>query len=44
MPYLPESRPKCHRTLQAYLGHSQIANTVRYTALDAGRFKGLWRR
>jgi integrase len=32
------------RTLQAYLGHSQIANTVRYTALDAGRFKGLWRR
>jgi type 1 fimbriae regulatory protein FimB/type 1 fimbriae regulatory protein FimE len=30
------------RTLQAYLGHSQISNTVRYTALDAGRFKGIW--
>ena len=32
------------RTLQAYLGHSQISNTVRYTALDARRFKGLWRK
>jgi type 1 fimbriae regulatory protein FimB/type 1 fimbriae regulatory protein FimE len=32
------------RTLQAYMGHSQISNTVRYAALDAGRFKGLWRR
>ena len=30
------------RTLQAYLGHSQIANTVRYTALDASRFRSLW--
>jgi len=30
------------RTLQAYMGHSQITNTVRYTALDAGRFKGIW--
>jgi site-specific recombinase XerD len=30
------------RTLQAYMGHSQIANTVRYTALDARRFKGIW--
>jgi site-specific recombinase XerD len=30
------------RTLQAYMGHSQISNTVRYTALDAGRFKGIW--
>jgi integrase len=32
------------RTLQAYMGHSQISNTVRYTALDANRFKGLWSR
>lgn len=32
------------RTLQSFMGHAQIANTVRYTALDAGRFKGLWRR
>lgn len=30
------------RTLQAYMGHSQISNTVRYAALDASRFKGLW--
>lgn len=30
------------RTLQAYMGHAQITNTVRYTALDAGRFKGIW--
>jgi site-specific recombinase XerD len=32
------------RTLQAYLGHRNIQNTVRYTALAADRFKGsLWR-
>lgn len=31
------------RTIQAYLGHSQISSTVRYTALDPGRFTGLWR-
>ncbi len=30
------------RTLQAYLGHRNIANTVRYTALAPGRFKGFW--
>jgi integrase len=30
------------RTLQAYLGHRNISNTVRYTELAAGRFKGLW--
>ncbi len=30
------------RTLQSYMGHAQITNTVRYTALDAGRFKGIW--
>lgn len=32
------------RTLQSYLGHANIANTVRYTALDANRFAGLWRK
>jgi integrase len=32
------------RTLQAYMGHAQISNTVRYTALEAGRFKGIWDR
>ena len=31
------------RTLQAYLGHTNIQNTVRYTRLAAGRFNGLWR-
>jgi type 1 fimbriae regulatory protein FimB/type 1 fimbriae regulatory protein FimE len=31
------------RTLQAYLGHRNIGNTVRYTELSATRFKGLWR-
>jgi site-specific recombinase XerD len=30
------------RTLQSYMGHAHITNTVRYTALDAGRFKGIW--
>jgi type 1 fimbriae regulatory protein FimB/type 1 fimbriae regulatory protein FimE len=30
------------RTLQAYLGHTNIQNTVRYTKLAAGRFNGLW--
>ena len=31
------------RTIQAYLGHRNISNTVRYTALSASRFKGLFR-
>lgn len=31
------------RTIQSYLGHANIANTVRYTALASDRFKGLWR-
>jgi integrase len=30
------------RSLQAYLGHSNIQNTTRYTALAPGRFKGFW--
>jgi hypothetical protein len=29
--------------LQAYLGHANIQNTTRYTALAEGRFKGFWR-
>jgi integrase len=31
------------RALQAYLGHRNIQNTVRYTALAPTRFKGFWR-
>jgi type 1 fimbriae regulatory protein FimB/type 1 fimbriae regulatory protein FimE len=31
------------RSLQAYLGHSNIQNTTRYTALAPDRFKGFWR-
>jgi integrase len=31
------------RTIQAYLGHSQISSTVRYTALSAKRFENLFR-
>lgn len=30
------------RLIQEYLGHREIQNTVRYTALNAGRFRGLW--
>lgn len=32
------------RTIQDYLGHKNIAHTVRYTATNAGRFDGLWRK
>jgi site-specific recombinase XerD len=31
------------RTLQAYLGHRNISNTVRYTELAPGRFKNIWK-
>ena len=30
------------RLIQDYLGHKQIQNTVRYTALNSSRFAGLW--
>jgi site-specific recombinase XerD len=30
------------RLIQDYLGHKQIQNTVRYTALNSARFAGLW--
>jgi type 1 fimbriae regulatory protein FimB/type 1 fimbriae regulatory protein FimE len=30
------------RTLQAYLGHRNISNTVRYSELAPNRFRGLW--
>jgi integrase len=31
------------RSLQAYLGHKNIQNTTRYSALAPDRFKGFWR-
>jgi len=31
------------RALQAYLGHKNIQNTVRYTELSPTRFKDFWR-
>jgi site-specific recombinase XerD len=31
------------RSLQAYLGHKSIGNTVRYTELSPTRFKDFWR-
>ena len=30
------------RLIQDYLGHKQVQNTVRYTALNPSRFAGLW--
>ena len=30
------------RSIQLYLGHRNIQNTVRYTALDPHRFDGFW--
>ena len=40
--YALANRSTDTRTLQAYMGHASIQNTVRYTALDANRFRGLW--
>jgi type 1 fimbriae regulatory protein FimE len=31
------------RSLQAYLGHRNIQNTTRYTALASDRFTGFWK-
>ncbi len=30
------------RTIQRYLGHNNIQQTVRYTELAATKFQGLW--
>jgi site-specific recombinase XerD len=32
------------RTIQDYLGHRDVRHTKIYTEVDAGRFRGLWRR
>jgi type 1 fimbriae regulatory protein FimB/type 1 fimbriae regulatory protein FimE len=32
------------RSLQAYMGHANIQNTVGYAALASGRFKDFWKR
>lgn len=31
------------RSIQAYMGHRNIQNTVKYAALAPGRFKSFWR-
>jgi integrase len=31
------------RSIQAYMGHANIQNTARYTALAPGRFRNFWR-
>jgi len=31
------------RSIQQYLGHRNIAHTVRYTELAPGRFKHFWK-
>ncbi len=31
------------RSLQAYMGHRNIQNAVRYAALVPDRFKGFWK-
>ena len=31
------------RTIAAYLGHRNLQNTSRYTAMSAARFNGLWK-
>lgn len=30
------------RVIQDYMGHKEIANTAKYTALASARFKGIW--
>jgi hypothetical protein len=35
--FSPSTRP-----LQGYMRRAQIANTMRYAALDASQFKGIW--
>lgn len=30
------------RVIQDYMGHKELANTAKYTALASGRFKGIW--
>jgi integrase len=32
------------RSLQDYMGHANIQNTVGYTQLNANRFRGIWRK
>ena len=31
------------RSIQVYMGHASISNTVRYTYLDTKRFEGFWK-
>ena len=40
--YFLANRGTDTRTIQDYLGHRSIQNTVKYTALSASKFKDLW--
>lgn len=40
--YLLANKGVPTRTLQEYMGHANIANTVRYAALSDQAFRGLW--
>lgn len=40
--YFLANRPTDARVIQDYMGHANIANTVRYTRLASGAFKGLF--
>ena len=37
-----QARKSTSASIQAYLGHRSISNTVRYTELAPGRFKDFW--
>jgi type 1 fimbriae regulatory protein FimE len=41
--YYLANRGEDTRSIQAYLGHRNIAHTVRYTEMAPDRFKGFWR-
>jgi integrase len=41
--YALASRGTDTRTIQAWLGHSQIQHTTKYTALSPTRFRDIWR-
>jgi type 1 fimbriae regulatory protein FimB len=42
--YALADRNTATRTIQDYLGHTRIENTVRYTAANPERFRRIWRK